>query len=187
MWGLSHPCWAVIPVCLLLSSSAQLLAQSRSPRKIILPSRAKPFLLSEEPRPSFGPSDSNSPLVASFAHKTAPVGFKRSWAEPVTTLFVPSVGADRQLVNFGLLLPANADHPRLSKPAEGMPTREAVFSSSFVSDPAPPDRQIPDRFNDPQFYTRRIPGVGPIVDRVFEESKAHPRLTRVIKMIQPKF
>jgi hypothetical protein len=193
MWGLSHSRWAVIPLCLLLFSSAQLPAQSRAPRKAILVSRAKPSPLSEEPRlsedsrTSFGQSDSHFPLVASLAHTRAPVGFKRSWAEPVRTPFVPSVGAHRQLVNFGLLLPANADHPRLSKAAEGTTDRDPTLLSSFAPEPAPPDRQIPDRFNDPQFYARHIPGVGPIVDRVFEESKAHPRITRVIKMIQPKF
>lgn len=188
MWGLSLSRWAVIPLWLLLSSSAPLLAQSRSPRKAIFSSRAKPSPLSEESRSRFGRSDSNFPLMASFAHTAPPVAFRRSRTETRTALFASSIGVHRQLVNFSLLLPANADHLILSKAVEGAADRDPTLSSSsFASKPPPPDRQIPDRFNDPQFYTRHIPGVGPIVDRVFEESKAHPRLTRVIKMIQPKF
>jgi len=91
----------------------------------------------------------------------------------------------RRLINFDLLLPAASE--KFTSAAAIRDASDRDLPTSFGSEPAPPDRQIPDRFNDPQFYTRRIPGVGPIVDRVFQESKAHPRLTRLIKLIQPKF
>jgi hypothetical protein len=41
--------------------------------------------------------------------------------------------------------------------------------------------------DDPEYYARHVPWVGAIAMRVFQQSKAHPRLTRVFQVIQPQF
>lgn len=41
--------------------------------------------------------------------------------------------------------------------------------------------------DDPEYYARHIPLVGGFAQRVFQKSKAHPRLTHVFEVIQPEF
>jgi hypothetical protein len=192
MWGVSHSSRsAVFVLYLSLLLYAQLPAQSRAPHKAISHATAFPSAFVQSRSSNAEPTPA-SPFAPSFSHGALPGGFRRSWIErssieQSSIRFTPSPESRRQAVNFALLLPATSKEFKSATATRTAPDRGLILPTSFGSEPPPPDRQIPERFNDPQFYTRRIPGVGPIVDRVFEESKAHPRLTRVIKMIQPKF
>jgi len=186
MWGQRHSSRsAAIPFLLLLLFCTDLLAQSRSPRKVslhsvVMASSSSPLV----PRTSFGEQVPSAALVSSFSRRATPESFERVWREQSSAQFVTSTGSLRQAVNFNLLLPPAGARLRSTESSGG---RSLIRPLTFASDPPPPDCKIPDRYNDPQFYTRHIPGVGSIVDRIFQESKAHPHLTRVIKMIQPKF
>ncbi len=68
-----------------------------------------------------------------------------------------------------------------------VPDGDLMASSAFAPSPAPPHDNIADRLNDPEFYAHHIPGVGPIMEKVIQKSKAHPRLTHVFEVIQPEF
>ena len=185
MWGQRHSSRsAAVPFLLLLLLCTDVLAQLRSPRRVNFHSgvmvSSSSLLV---PRTSFSEQSPSPALVSCFSRRAMPESFERMWREQSSAQFVASAGSPRQVVNFNLLLPPDGARLQVAESSGG---RALGRPLTFASDP-PPDRQIPDRYNDPQFYTRHIPGVGSIVDRVFQESKAHPHLTRVIKMIQPKF
>jgi hypothetical protein len=96
----------------------------------------------------------------------------------------------RQSVNFNLLLPPTTEKLFSSAPTSTSP-RDLILPATFaeLSDRSSDESasHLAERLNDPGFYAHHIPGAGPIVDRVLKESKAHPRLTRVLEFIQPQF
>ncbi|MFZ3343214.1 MAG: hypothetical protein WA213_20215, partial [Terriglobales bacterium] len=135
------------------------------------------------------------PLVASFSRIAVTTGPERPWeSEPQLASFGPPESS-RQPVNLNLLLPpspARLSSSTINTNAEkeidiAAPDRELIIPFTFASTSPTRNHQSLDRFNDPQFYARHIPGVGPLVDRVLKQSKAHPLLTRVLKSIQPQF
>jgi len=94
-------------------------------------------------------------------------------------------------VNFNLLLPPSPGRlpvwTTVPNKEGSLFDRDLIAPPAFsVIPPAPVQGKV-NPFVDPQYYARRIPGVGPIVDRVLKQSQSHPRLTRVLKSIQPQF
>jgi hypothetical protein len=68
-----------------------------------------------------------------------------------------------------------------------IPDREVATGSAFASSRPAPAHSMADRLNDPEFYARHLPGVGPIIEKMIQTSKAHPRLTHAFEVIQPDF
>jgi hypothetical protein len=131
------------------------------------------------------------PPLASIARAALPQHPDHPWeGDPKIASFTAQPRSDRQRVNFNLLLPpssgklpswtADADRDR------AIPDRDFNPSAFAATYPATEQGTV-NPFIDPQYYARRIPGVGPIVDRVLKQSEAHPRLTRLLKSIQPQF
>jgi hypothetical protein len=133
------------------------------------------------------------PLLASFA---LPQRSEHTWeSDPKITSFTAHPSSNRQAVNFNLLLPPSSGNPpSWTRDAIGertvanraIPDRDDI-PSAFASTYPTTDQGTANPFIDPQYYARRIPCVGPIVDRVLKQSEAHPRLTRVLMSIQPQF
>jgi hypothetical protein len=123
---------------------------------------------------------------AAWKSFTEPVDSRPLEIRSLPSSTVPASG--RNSVNLNLLLPRrNQRHSWISGNDGALRGREIAAASVFASAAPKPAPDNSARFNDPQFYTRRIPGVGPIVHRILEESKAHPRLTRVLQSLQPQF
>lgn len=59
--------------------------------------------------------------------------------------------------------------------------------SAFAPTRPAPAHNVSDRLNDPEFYAHHLPGVGPIIEKMIQTSKAHPRLTHAFEVIQPDF
>lgn len=96
--------------------------------------------------------------------------------------FAPAHDSHRTAVNLNLLLAQNA----FSSPGERAAfERDQAAAQAFES--SPPDHTSSGHSDDPQFYTRHIPGVGPVVEKMMEKSKEHPKLTRVLESLQPQF
>lgn len=131
------------------------------------------------------------PLFASLPRAALPQRPERSWeSTPQAASFTGQSRSYRQAVNFNLLLPPT--YGKLPSWTKNAGTGKAVLArdsipSAFAFSSATTDEGPVNPFIDPQYYARRIPGVGPIVDRVLKQSKAHPRLTRVLRSIQPQF
>ncbi len=131
------------------------------------------------------------PLLASLTLTALPQRPEHAWrSDPKLASFIPEPRSYRQPVNFNLLLPPSSGKlPSWAKGADrdrGVPDRDSIPSAFATTYPAG-DQGTVSPFIDPQYYARRIPGVGPIVDRVLKQSEAHPRLTRLLKSIQPQF
>jgi hypothetical protein len=131
------------------------------------------------------------PLFASLSRAALPQRPERSWeSSSKAASFTAQPRSYRQTVNFNLLLPPT--YGKLPSWTKNVATGKAVVASDlipsvFASTSPTIDEGPVNPFIDPQYYARRIPGVGPIVDRVLKQSKAHPRLTRVLRSIQPQF
>jgi hypothetical protein len=194
--------WWINPTTILfficLSCGVNLLsAQATSPRKRIRRTHAiAPFSSIREE------ANLEEVLQAEVDHRTFPAAFsypalpqrpEHQWerAPTTTTSLLASPRSSRQPVNFNLLLPPRSGkRPSWTTDAStgnAVPDRDLMSPSAFASSLPTPDQETVNIFNDPQDYARRIPGVGPIVDRVLKQSKAHPRLTRILKSIQPQF
>lgn len=131
------------------------------------------------------------PLLASLSRSALPRRPQHSWvSDSKTASFSPPLKSYRQPVNFNLLLPPSSGKvPSWTKDADrdrAIPDRGFVPSAFATTYPAT-DQGTINLFTDPQDFARHLPGIGPIVDRVLKQSEAHPRLTRVIKSIQPQF
>jgi hypothetical protein len=98
--------------------------------------------------------------------------------------FKPPPDAHRDAVNLDLLLPPRSSSTS-SPGGETLSERDRIASLAFEANPS--GRASSGQWNDPQFYTRHIPALGPIVQKVLQKSKEHPRLTRVLESLQPQF
>jgi len=167
---------------LLLPLASSLSAQARAPRRF-------------SPHPHFRQQAAVSeqvieaPRTIAFL-RTAPlptlVELRFSHKTSLPSISQPAV---RESVNLGLLLPSSRTLPSWAS-TSWVSTRSTSArepANVFAPDPPPPSTDLPARFNDVQFYTRHIPGVAPIVDRFFQESKAHPQIVRVLQYLHPKF
>lgn len=138
---------------------------------------------------SFGMQSVPDPLLASFSRRElAPLSELRPSEAPSTA--VMATPSFHQPVNLNLLLAPTTEKWSTSASACTSP-RDLIVPSAFAE---PSERssdeaanRLAEHLNDPKFYAHHIPGAGPIVDRVLKESKAHPRLTRVLEFIQPQF
>ena len=136
------------------------------------------------------------PLLASFSRATLPQRPQHRWeSDPKVASLTAQPRSYRQPVNFNLLLPPSSGKlPSWTKDADrdrpipnGAISDRASVPSAFATTYPTTDQGTVNLFTDPQDFARRLPGIGPIVDRVLKQSEAHPRLTRVIKSIQPQF
>ena len=183
MWGLSR--WRsarTLFLIVLLFCAPLLRAQTRLPHKTVGQRQATVFPA------SLAQKTSDLPLLASFSHN----GFLRipqypRDSAPQMTTLTPPPAASPQTVNFNLLLPSPAGKFTSFAAAKTSLERNSSSPSAFATNAPASDDETTSHFADPEYFTRHIPGVGPIVERVLQQSKAHPRLTRVIQAIQPRF
>ena len=193
--NLGYPNRSTLLLLIVLLFCAQLLpAQAVSPQKRFR--REYPITpIAPVPEKVLDP-----PLLASFARIALPQRPGHPWeSDSKTASFTPQPGASREAVNFNLLLPPSSGRlPSWMKgadqgvdrdravPVRAVPDRDFIPSAFAPTHPTNSQGTV-NPFIDPQRYARRIPGVGPIVDRVLKQSEAHPRLTRVLESIQPQF
>ena len=106
----------------------------------------------------------------------------RQPATPLSLAAQPSESY-RSPVNLKLLLPQSQT---ISGAAEN--DREPVAhvqSSEFAEASASPEPNS--HSDDLQYYARHVPVVGGLMQHVFQQSKAHPHVTRVLQYIHPEF
>ena len=183
MWGLTVSS-ANAAILLLLSLCPGIVAAQPPPWQRPHQQRARAYSLRE--------SAPDLPLRASLSLSFLPPRALERLSEnvPQVPSFEPPTSY-HQTVNFNLLLPRGISTRFASRgPDESRADRSLPATSAFAQDSAPAGSNrdaFLNRWNDPQFYARHIPGVGPVVERMFQESRAHPRLTRVIELLQPQF
>jgi hypothetical protein len=139
------------------------------------------------------PNVPDPPLLASISHlELVPLSEPRRNAS-FSSAGMPPAASVHQSVNLNLLLPPTMEN-LASATATTKPTRasarDLILPSAFAEPSAlstDEAARFASRLNDPQFYARHIRGVGPIVDRLLKESKAHPHITRVLESLQPQF
>jgi hypothetical protein len=180
----SAPLYSLVLLFLTLVLTHILPAQTRVWQK------ATHHFAAAESHSSFTQKVPDQPLFASRSHLAlAPFSGPRE-NSPLFAAVAPAPASYHQPVNLNLLLPPSTERLFFSPPASTS-ARGLILPSGFAepSDPSNDEAAIrfTNRLNDPQFYARHIPGAGPIVDRVLKESRAHPRLTRVLGFIQPQF
>ena len=65
---------------------------------------------------------------------------------------------------------------------DGTPNKSFTFEPAYLK----PSNQTINRASDMDYYGR-LPFAGPIILRVAQQADIHPRITRVVKMLQPRF
>ncbi len=166
----------IVPVLVFMFATC-LCAQTRSHRNLSShPHFTKPADSSQQAPESL--------RAIAFAH-AAPLPIVENQSADRAMFLPPSRRATaHDPVNLHLLLPSSGILP--SWASTNLPSKQDL-ATVFAPDPPPPSTELPARFNDVQFYTRHIPGVAPIVDRFFQEKKAHPNIVRVFQYLHPKF
>ncbi len=65
----------------------------------------------------------------------------------------------------------------------GTPNKSFMFEPGYIK----LSNQMINRASDIDYYGRLIPFAGPIILRVAQQAEAHPRITRVLTILQPRF
>jgi hypothetical protein len=204
--GRPHPA-TILFLILATLFACPLSAQTQSSRKLIHRERALATISSSLEKVD------DPPVLVSFSRISLPQRPDHLWTtEPQITPFASSK-SNRSSVNLNLLLaPASAKLPawrtNTNKDAitlndmnrddidrDGIKWTEGnaasnhhlIVNSAFAPTVQSSDHEMAKYFSDPQYLAHRIPGVGSLVDRVMKQSKAHPKLTRVLESIQPQF
>jgi hypothetical protein len=205
--------WRPLPATTLLLVLASLFpfplsAQTQTPRKLIQRQRTIGTV-------SSGREKVDDPPVLASSRISLPQRSDHPWVNEPQIKSSASSESNRSPVNLNLLLPlasaklpawttntnkdANTpedasradvkrnDMSRDRDDANAVSNHDLIVATAFAPPVQSNDRETAKYFTDPQYLAHRIPGVGSIFDRVLKESKAHPKLTRVLESIQPQF
>lgn len=163
---------AMFVLALSLCSAPGLAAQASSPTKTTHLKRAMPR---------------SNPLRKIKTQKSLPVIAEMTLNAPEQLPTEPQItfGAPDSYhspVNFKLLLPP-AQTPSGVAQARDVVARVPGSQFAEVADA----REGNTQHDDPAYYARHVPVVGGLMLHVLQQSKAHPRVTRVLQVIHPEF
>jgi hypothetical protein len=101
-------------------------------------------------------------------------------------VFNPAPGSSRVAVNLDLLGSGSSSGPEWGTGKGPSVARISSARTEFApSYPTVHDSPI-NRGGDLEYYAHHVPVFGPLMQHVLNQSKAHPRLTRVFEVIQPQ-
>jgi hypothetical protein len=191
--------WRPLPATTLLLVLASLfphplLAQTQTPRKLSHLQHTIAAVSSGREKVD------DPPVLASFSRIALPQRPDHLWVTEPQIKTSTSSESNHASVNLNLLLPptsarlpawttdTNKDVNTPKDASRGdVSNHDLIVRSAFAPTIQSNDHETAKYFTDPQYLAHRIPGVGSIFDRVMKESKAHPKLTRVLESIQPQF
>ena len=130
-----------------------------------------------------------NPFRKGKTQKSLPVIAELSLNAPEQPRILPHIPTEasdsyHSPVNLKLLLPPT--QPRFGATEEKRDTVAHLQTPQFVDAPSVAREPNP-HANDPEYYARHVPVVGGLVSHVLEQSKAHPRVTRVLQVVHPEF
>jgi len=204
--------WRPLPATTLLLVLASLFpsplsAQTQSPRKLSRLQHTIAAVSSDREKVD------DPPMLASFSRIALPQRPDHLWVTEPQIKTSTSPESNHASVNLNLLLPPtsarlpawttntnkDANTPKDASRGDvnrsdmnrdednAVSNHDLIVPSAFAPAVQTNDHETAKYFTDPQYLAHRIPGVGSIFDRVMKESKAHPKLTRVLESIQPQF
>ncbi len=142
-------------------------------------------------RSAFTKKATDASRLVAFAETAGPLRARTELEHQSPASFsMPLPDSYRLPVNLKLLAPGTASAASwesmngVSAPVEsaGVNTARTEFS---LAEPAIHDEPL-NHGDDLEYYAHHVPVVGPIMQHVLNQSKAHPRLTRVFEVIQPQ-
>ena len=167
-------------VALSLCSASLLMAQISPPAK----------RMHAERRTSHVKLGHANPFRKSKSQRSLPVIAELPLNAPEQARIVPQIATEAAApdsyhspVNLKLLLPPA--QARFVPAEEKRDTVAHLQAPQFID--APSAHEPNPHVNDPEYYARHVPVVGGLVTHVLEQSKAHPRVTRVFQVIHPEF
>ncbi len=181
---------AALPFAAMLLVFAPLLsAQVRSPRHFAPVQR----VAASSP---LGESVAKPQALPSLAYLAALSLGRESSSVSRVSFYTPPARSYRVPANLDLLLP----HPLITVQvaAKGdfgleqnlildASNTRPMFAPTYGADFTANHAEAVSHAGDPEYYARHIPLVGGFAQRVFQKSKAHPRLAHVFELIQPEF
>ncbi len=112
------------------------------------------------------------------------------------SFYTPTAKSYRVPANLDLLLPhplktvqvaAKGDFGLEKNLSTNASDAQPMFAPTYAADFTASPAESVNHSDDPEYYARHIPLVGGFAMRIFQKSKAHPRLTHVFEIIQPQF
>ena len=132
-----------------------------------------------------------SEKLVAFADTTGPLRPTTQFEHPSQAdFFAPQPESYRVPVNLNLLSPSTASSAG-SRGTGGVLSAELMNARrEFAADPVgriTSDREeTANHIDDLEYYAHHVPVVGPLMQHVLNQSKAHPRLTHFFEVIQPQ-
>ena len=190
------PGTSALPFAMMLLLFAPLLpAQVRWPRELVPLRRMAAPIAKKVAKPqelpslaymmplSLGRENSSLSRVSSYTLPAksyrVPVNFDLLLPQPLRTAEVGAKTAELGVRTADL---AATENRFLSQASSDRLTFAPTYASDFTAVPA----EAANHGGDPEYYARHIPLVGGLAMHLLQQSKAHPRITRVFQVIQPQ-
>ncbi|MFZ3265222.1 MAG: hypothetical protein WA172_14555 [Terriglobales bacterium] len=148
------------------------------------------------PSSALGERIAKSQEPPSLAYLTALSFGRENSSVSRASFYTPPANSYRAPANFDLLLPhalttvqvaAKGDFGLEQNRILDVSNTRLMFAPAYSADFTANHAEAVSHADDPEYYARHIPLVGGFALRVFQKSKAHPRLTHAFEIIQPQF